>query len=51
MVKEQVDPEVLAADLNWILASNESKADAEFDQEIADLVDRPRISGKAPWRS
>jgi hypothetical protein len=38
MVKEQIDPELLAADLDWVLAADEREAHAQLQQKFPDLL-------------
>jgi hypothetical protein len=38
MVKEEVDPELLAADLDRVLAADEREPDAQLEQKIANLL-------------
>ena len=40
VVENQVDPEVLAVDRDPLLAGHECKTLAEFQQELAELVDQ-----------
>jgi hypothetical protein len=40
VIEEQVDVEVVATDLHVILAANEREADAEFEQELADVCEQ-----------
>jgi hypothetical protein len=41
VVKPEVDPKLLAADLQRILAADKGEPDAQLQQKIADMLDEP----------
>ena len=50
MVEEQIDMEVLVADLEQRLSSDEGEASAEFEQEALDVLDERLFNFPfAPW--
>lgn len=44
MIEEQIDEEIVAADVEPILTGDKSKADAEFQQEVSQMR-RKRTAG------
>lgn len=41
--EEQVDREIASADLQGILASDETEVAAQFDEELLELLDQPAL--------
>jgi hypothetical protein len=43
MVEEQIESKILTRDLKRILTPDESKADAEFEQELTNVVEQSSL--------